>query len=462
MADVEFDRALIEKYNISGPRYTSYPTVLQFTEAFDRPTYRRVAEASNTAQPRLDLSLYVHVPFCARLCYYCACNKVVTKKRDMAPPYLERVYREMAAQADLYDIDRSIAQLHWGGGTPTFLSDEQIRGLMGETDKHFGLLDDDGGEYSIELDPRELREETLDVLREVGFNRVSLGVQDFEPAVQKAVNRLQSEELTAAVIDGARALGFKSVSVDLIYGLPHQTLESMNRTLDKVIRLDPDRVSIYNYAHLPDRFPPQQRLDPAFMPNPAEKLDMLKLCIDRFAEAGYAYIGMDHFAKKTDPLFLAQESGTLYRNFQGYSTHADCDLIGLGISSIGTVGGNFYQNAKTLDSYYAAIDQGDLAVEKGLEPEPEDRLRRAVIMALICQFGLDFATINAEWNINFAEHFAAELAALTVMADDGLLSIDDKGISVTARGRLLIRNICMAFDRHLPGHAGGQRFSKAI
>lgn len=461
MADVQFDRTLIEKYNIAGPRYTSYPTVLQFTEAFDIAAYRRVAAASNTGAPRPDLSLYVHVPFCARLCYYCACNKVVTKKRDMAPPYLERVFREMAMQSDLYDANRRIAQLHWGGGTPTFLSDQQIRDLMAETDRCFSLLPDDEGEYSIELDPRELREETLDVLREVGFNRVSLGVQDFEPAVQKAVNRLQSEELTAAVIEGARALGFKSVSVDLIYGLPFQTLETMSRTLDKVVRLDPDRVSIYNYAHLPDRFPPQQRLDPAFMPHPAEKLDMLKLCIDRFTDADYAYIGMDHFAKKTDPLYLAQEAGTLYRNFQGYSTHADCDLIGLGISSIGTVGGNFYQNAKTLDAYYAAIDDDDLAVEKGLAPDPEDRLRRAVIMKLICQFELDVNAVNREWGITFSEHFAPELETLSTMAEDGLLTLDVDRVTVSPKGRLLIRNVCMVFDRHLPAHTG-QRFSRAI
>jgi oxygen-independent coproporphyrinogen III oxidase len=449
MDPVQFDRPLIDRYNVSGPRYTSYPTVLQFKPDFDEASYRRVAAASNDAQPRRDLSLYFHLPFCARLCHYCACNKVITNKRGLAGPYLERVKTELARHAELYTPARKVAQLHWGGGTPTFISGDETRDLMAAIRQQFTLKDDSEGEYSIEIDPREVRDDTMAALREVGFNRMSVGIQDFEPIVQKAVNRIQSEDQTAAVIDEARCLGFRSVSVDLIYGLPFQTMASMRRTLDKVIALDPDRVSIYNYAHLPDRFPTQARLRIEDMPTPATKLDILKLCIDRFAAAGYAYIGMDHFAKKTDALYLAQENGTLYRNFQGYSTHADCDLIGVGVTSIGTVGGVFYQNHKTLDEYYAAIDAGGLAVEKGLDPDPEDRLRRAVIMQLICQFHIDYSAFNAAWNVDFARHFQFELQRLDDMARDGLLEKDSEALTVTPRGRLLIRNICMVFDRYL-------------
>jgi oxygen-independent coproporphyrinogen-3 oxidase len=460
MTEVTFDRALIEKYNIAGPRYTSYPTVLQFQPSFDAHRYRRIARQSNAGTPPPDLSLYFHLPFCARLCYYCACNKVVTKKRAIAAPYLARLSREIELHAALYDPARTVTQLHWGGGTPTFLSEAEMRTLMAATRRQFRIAADTQAQIGIELDPREIRDDTLIVLREIGFNRASLGIQDFEPAVQKAVNRIQSETLTGAVIDEARRLGFRSVSVDLIYGLPFQTLATMQRTLTKVVALDPDRISIYNYAHLPQRFPPQKRLDPNDMPAPDRKLDMLKLCIDLFGEAGYEYIGMDHFAKPTDELAIAQRTGTLYRNFQGYSTHADCDLVGMGLSAIGTVAGNFYQNVKDLDAYREHLDGGELAIEKGLEPDAEDRLRRAVIMRLICDFELDYGTFD----IDFAAHFADELARLTTMAEDGLLSLDRNGLTVTRKGRLLIRNICMVFDRHTGAHAGTEapRFSKAI
>jgi len=458
IANIAFDRALIEKYNVSGPRYTSYPTVLQFSTAFGEADYRRIASASNLALPAPDLSLYFHLPFCARLCYYCACNKVVTKRREQAVPYLEQLHREIALHAALYDKSRIVTQLHWGGGTPTFLSEAQMETLMAVTRRHFNLAGGDAAEIGIELDPREVRGPTLRVLREIGFNRASLGIQDFEPAVQKAVNRIQSVALTGEVIDEARRVGFRSVSVDLIYGLPYQTAATMNATLGKIVALDPDRISIYNYAHLPERFAPQRRLDPARMPSPALKLDLLKLCIDRFTAAGYVYIGMDHFAKPTDELARAQVSGTLYRNFQGYSTHADCDLIGLGVSAIGTVGGNFYQNHKELDAYGAALTQGHLPVEKGLEPDADDRLRRAVIMRLICAFELTYA----DFGVDFAATFAAELARLAQMAADGLLTLDAAGIRVTEKGRLLIRNICMVFDRHLAPAAQQLRFSKAI
>jgi oxygen-independent coproporphyrinogen III oxidase len=380
----------------------------------------------------------------------------------MAAPNLARLEKHLAMHAELYAPERDVAQLHWGGGTPTFISSDEARGLMAATRRHFRLKDDATGEYSIEIDPREVRDDTMETLREVGFNRLSVGIQDFEPAVQKAVNRIQTEAQTEAVIRAARDLGFRSVSVDLIYGLPFQTMASMRRTLEKVIALGPDRVSIYNYAHLPDRFPTQARLRAEDMPTPATKLDILKLCIDRFAEAGYAYIGMDHFAKKTDALYKAQEHGTLYRNFQGYSTHADCDLIGVGVTSIGTVGGAFYQNCKSLDDYYAAIDAGRLPVEKGLDPDVEDRMRRAVIMQLICQFEIDYPRFNAEWNVDFQRHFQYELQRLDEMARDGLLEKNADGLRVTPRGRLLIRNVCMVFDRYLKPGIERVHYSKAI
>ena len=382
----------------------------------------------------------------------------MTRDRELAATYLDRLVREVELQGALYDRRRRVTQLHWGGGTPTYFSEAQMRRLMTATDCCFTRAEGDAAEFGIELDPREVRPETLATLRVLGFNRVSLGVQDFDPAVQKAVNRIQSVAQTEHVVDEARALGFRSVSVDLIYGLPFQTPATVAATIAKVVTLAPDRISIYNYAHLPDRFPPQRRLDPASMPSPAAKLDLLQLCIDRFGEAGYAYIGMDHFALPTDDLAKAQRDGALYRNFQGYSTHADCDLVGLGMSAIGTVGGSFFQNTKTLDAYGAALDAGRLPTERGLVPDAEDRLRRAIIMQLICRFELDFA----DFDVDFAAAFAPELRRLEAMAHDGLLTIDGAGIRVTDKGRFLIRNVCMVFDRYLGANRDRPRFSRAI
>jgi oxygen-independent coproporphyrinogen-3 oxidase len=362
--------------------------------------------------------------------------------------------------SSLYDRARTVTQLHWGGGTPTFLGEAQMRRLMAVTREHFELCDNTRGEYGIELDPRELRSSTLAVLREIGFNRVSLGVQDFEPRVQRTINRVQSVELTSHVIEEARRRGFRSVSIDLIYGLPFQTPETIARTLDVVVALSPDRISIYNYAHLPERFPPQRRLSLPELPNAARKLDLLQLCIERLTDAGYRYIGMDHFAKPSDDLAKAQDAGRLYRNFQGYSTHSDCDLVGFGLSAIGTVHGSFYQNEKELPRYDAALDAGRLPIARGLEPDAEDRLRREVIMRLICAFELDYAVIERRFGIDFAAHFAAELASLAPMADDGLLEIGARGVVITPKGRFLIRNICMVFDRY--AHVAGVRYSKTV
>lgn len=454
-----FDAELIRRYDTAGPRYTSYPTAVQFTEDFTPAQYAQIAQGSH--RDGAPLSLYFHIPFCNTVCYYCACNKVVTKDRSRAQPYLDRLYREIALQAALFDPQREVHQLHWGGGTPTFISHEQMRELMRVTGEHFSLLDNDQGEYSIELDPREVDVDTVGVLREIGFNRISLGVQDFDPQVQKAVNRIQSQEQTLGVIDEARRSGFKSVSVDLIYGLPLQTTERFALTVDKIIAAAPDRVSVFNYAHMPGLFKPQRRINENELPDAAEKLRILKDTSDRLTAAGYVYIGMDHFAKPDDELARAQREGGLYRNFQGYSTHADCDLVAMGVTSIGKVGDCYAQNARTLDDYYRHIDAGVLAVYRGVALSADDRLRRAVITRLICDFSLDYAAIEAQFAIRFETYFADELKALQAMSADGLLALQAQGLHVSAAGRLLIRNICMVFDRYLRDKSQ-QRFSKVI
>ncbi|MBL8260093.1 MAG: oxygen-independent coproporphyrinogen III oxidase [Candidatus Competibacteraceae bacterium] len=458
-AELVFDPALIRKYDKAGPRYTSYPTAVQFHEGFGEAEYREHARLSNaTGRP---LSLYFHIPFCDTVCFYCACNKIITKNRRHTVPYLDRLYREIAVQGELFDRDRPVTQLHWGGGTPTFISADEMRELMRVTGRHFRLLDDGGGEYSIEVDPRETDGHTVALLRELGFNRLSLGVQDFDPAVQKAVNRLQSREITLQVMEAARREGFKSVSVDLIYGLPLQSVASFERTVEEIIAQNPDRISVFNYAHLPELFKTQRQIDAGALPAAAVKLEILERTIERLTGAGYVYIGMDHFAKPDDELALAQRAGTLYRNFQGYSTHADCDLIGFGATSIGMVGDSYSQNLKGLEEYYARIDSGRLAVFRGVRLDADDRLRRAIITELICHFGLEFSAIERRYAIRFRERFAAELAELADMQADGLLALDPAGIRVLPAGRLLIRNICMVFDRYLREQRQ-QRFSKVI
>jgi oxygen-independent coproporphyrinogen-3 oxidase len=456
----QFDLDLIAKYDQSGPRYTSYPTAVQFHEGFNEDVYKRVARESNEfANP---LSLYFHIPFCDTVCFYCACNKVATKDRSMAGGYLARIYDELRMQSELFDASRVITQLHWGGGTPTFISHDEMRELMAQTRKAFTLLDDDTGEYSIEIDPREAQGDTIKLLRELGFNRMSLGVQDFDQRVQKAVNRIQSKDETLRVLQSARDEGFRSISIDLIYGLPFQSLDSFSRTLDQILEVDPDRLSVFNYAHLPERFKPQRRINEEELPQPQEKLDILQMTIDKLSAAGYVYVGMDHFAKPNDELVLAQEDGTLYRNFQGYSTHADCDLIGLGATSIGMVGPSYAQNVRSLDEYYQRIDSGRLAVFRGVELNRDDLLRRDVITRLICHFSLPVAEVEQRWDISFKEYFANEIASLQGMAADGLLTIDDQGIKVLPKGRLLIRNICMQFDAYLSSKQSQGSFSKVI
>lgn len=460
-----FDAALLQRYDTSGPRYTSYPTAVQFHKGFGAAEYSRAAQrtnelsrAGNTPRP---LSLYFHLPFCDTVCFYCGCNKIVTKNRSRAAPYLERVHKEIAMQAALFDNNRPVDQLHWGGGTPTFISHDEMRALMQVTRQHFTLRDDDSGEYSIEIDPREADENTIVLLRELGFNRMSMGVQDFEPAVQRAVNRIQSEEQTFAVLNAARRHGFKSVSLDLIYGLPMQSVTSFMRTLDKVLAVMPDRLSVFNYAHLPEMFKTQRQINEHELPSAQEKLDILSGTIDKLTGAGYVYIGMDHFARPDDELAIAQRQRTLYRNFQGYSTHADCDLVAMGVTSIGKVGDTYAQNVKDIESYNARIDAGQLAVYRGIELDADDILRREVITQLICHFHLDIAVIEQNYGIVFADYFAIEQAELRQLQNDGLLSMNAASIDVLPRGHLLIRNVCMVFDRYLRG-ASGQRYSKVI
>jgi oxygen-independent coproporphyrinogen-3 oxidase len=457
-----FDADLIRRYDQSGPRYTSYPTVTQFHGDITEEDYRRWAQHSNEDPIPRPLSLYFHIPFCDTVCFYCACTKVVTKHHERATEYLQHLYKEIALQARLFDQDRMVAQLHWGGGTPTFLDNNQIQELMAITRRHFSLLEDDSGEYSIEIDPRSVDPDKLSTLRECGFNRVSLGVQDFNPDIQRAVNRLQSLEITQAAVDSVRGLGFKSINFDLMYGLPLQTIETFTGTLEQTIGLSPDRIAVYNYAHLPERFKPQRRIAASDLPSPDEKLDILQLTINLLTSAGYVYIGMDHFAKPDDELAIAQQNGTLQRNFQGYSTRGDCDIVGMGMSAIGRVCDNYNQNVRDLEQYYAMLEEGRLPLDRGIELEPDDLLRREVITQLMCNFRLDIRALESTWRFSFNSHFSSELEELKLMEADGLLSIDSEMLQVLPAGRLLVRNICMVFDVYLHRNGGGNHFSKVI
>lgn len=458
MPKLEFDHQLIERYDLTGPRYTSYPTAVQFSEAFGIEDYREQVGLSNqTGRP---LSLYFHIPFCDTICFYCACNKIVTKNRKRAQPYLDSLYKEIALQGELFDVSRKVDQLHWGGGTPTFISHEQMRELMQKTREHFNLHDDDSGEYSIEIDPREANTETIRLLRELGFNRISMGVQDVDPVVQKAVNRIQSVDQTSEVIHAAKDSGFHSVSIDLIYGLPHQNEESFAQTLDTVLEFDPDRLSVFNYAHLPDMFKTQKQINADDLPTAKTKLGILEDTINTLTSAGYVYIGMDHFAKPDDELARAQANGTLYRNFQGYSTHANCDLLGLGVTSIGKVHDSYSQNHRGMDDYSQALASNQLPVFRGITLNEDDKLRRHVITELICNFRLDKNSVEKQYAINFDEYFQDAILQLMPMQVDGLVSLDADAITVTARGTLFIRNICMCFDAYLK--QASNRFSKVL
>ncbi len=446
---VEIDSGLIAKFNQSGPRYTSYPTADRFSGSYGFGSYLEGVAGLRARGGLAPLSLYIHIPFCQSICYYCACNKVITKDRSKAETYLDYLKQEVAMQGRLFAGMNRVEQLHFGGGTPTYLSDEQMDDLLAHLHQWFEFAPDAEGEYSIEIDPRTVDVARIYKLREQGFNRISMGVQDFDPDVQIAVNRVQSEADTRAVIAASRAAGFRSVSIDLIYGLPRQTLCTMEQTLAKVIDCSPDRISIYSYAHMPHLFKPQRRINEDEMPDSATKLDMLALCIKRLTDAGYVYIGMDHFAKPNDELAVAQRLGRLHRNFQGYSTRSETNLVACGVSAISSLGSSYSQNEKTLDAYYERIDEGKLPVARGLQLDNDDLLRRIIIQRLMCNFELSMQSIEQAWPIRFSSYFAPELARLKSFVDDGLVDIDNEWLTVTPKGRLLVRNICMVFDSYL-------------
>jgi oxygen-independent coproporphyrinogen-3 oxidase len=456
---IRWDSDLIRRYDLAGPRYTSYPTAVQFhTQVGGFDLLQALRESRKALRP---LSLYVHIPFCANICYYCACNKVITKDRGRAQGYLQRLEQEIQMLACHLAPGQRVEQLHFGGGTPTFLSHDELRQLMAQLRRHFSLLDDDSGDYGIEIDPREADWSTMGLLRELGFNRVSLGVQDLDPAVQRAVNRLQSLEETRAIVEAARTLQFRSVNIDLIYGLPRQTREGFARTVEEIINLQPDRLSVFNYAHLPERFMPQRRIDSAALPAPQAKLEMLENTIEQLTAAGYRYIGMDHFALPDDELAVAQEELTLQRNFQGYTTHGHCDLVGLGVSAISQIGDLYCQNSSDLADYQALLSSDQLATRRGLLCREDDRIRRAVIQQLICHFELAFEEVEQVFLIDFKSYFADVWPELERMAKDQLIELSDTRIKVLPAGRLLVRSVCMVFDAYL-AQQNRQRFSRVI
>lgn len=455
MSEIIWDLDLIQKYNQSGPRYTSYPTALEFNEAYNDEDF----QAAANRYPDRPLSLYVHIPFCHKLCYFCACNKIITRHQHKVDIYLDYLEKEIKYRSVLFK-DRLVTQIHWGGGTPTFLDEEQSLRLMAMLRKHFNVSDD--AEISIEMDPREIELDMLDHLRSIGFNRISMGIQDFNKEVQKLVNREQDEEFIFALMKRAKELGFTSTNIDLIYGLPMQTVESFMFTLEKVIELNPDRMSVFNYAHLPARFAAQIKIRDDMLPMPEVKLEILQRTIETLSQSGYKFIGMDHFAKPDDELAIAQDNGVLHRNFQGYTTQEECDLLGMGVSAISLLGDNYAQNQKELKHYYAEVELRGIALSKGLVMTRDDCLRRDVIKALICNFKLDYATFEQDYQIDFNAYFAEDLALLKPLVQDGLVEVTNKGIYVSPKGRLLIRNICLCFDVYSRQQARRQQFSRII
>jgi len=459
---VPISESLIRQYDVSGPRYTSYPTADRFVEAFTAQDYIQALEqrCSGAAALALPLSLYVHIPFCESLCYYCACNKIITKHHDRAAAYINYLSREVDLHVKHMGAGQLVSQLHFGGGSPTFLSDDELRQVMGMLRRNFKLAPN--GEYSIEIDPRTIDNQRLDALAEMGFNRLSFGVQDFDPAVQKAVHRVQPAEQVFELVHAARARGFESINVDLIYGLPEQTPESVDRTMAQISALKPDRIALYAYAHLPERFKPQRRISSTEIPTAASKVTMLSRSMAALMAAGYVYIGMDHFALPEDSLAVAKRQGRLQRNFQGYSTQPDCDMIGLGVSSIGRVGPTYSQNAKTLEEYYDFLDQGQFPIVKGLALTKDDLLRRSVIMALMCQGRLSYESIELAYLIKFKDYFAKELEVLQGQVQEGLVELEDSGIRVTEKGWFFVRAVAMVFDKHLQTDRTRAKFSKIL
>ncbi|ULJ59847.1 oxygen-independent coproporphyrinogen III oxidase [Wielerella bovis] len=497
----DFDRELIASLPANGPRYTSYPTADRFHDGFRQPEYEKTLEKTLKSNNK-PVSLYVHIPFCNVICYYCACNKVITKDSSKADEYLTYLEKEMALLQPHLHGKHKLAQLHFGGGTPTFLNDEQLERIFKMIREHFELLPD--GEYSIEIDPRKVSRESVFKLGKLGFNRMSVGIQDFDPKVQAAVNRIQTVEETKEVIEAARAAGFKSISVDLIYGLPHQSVESIKPTLDTVLNeLNPDRLALYHYAHLPHIFKPQRRIDTEAVPSSEEKLDILQYAVHLLDEKGYVFIGMDHFAKPEDELAIALKEGRLQRNFQGYSTYADCDLVAIGVSSIGKIGNTYSQNQRMLEDYYADLDADKLPIMRGFQLNDDDVFRRQIIQDLMCRFSLNFndyadelaqrqpensdsgfdatevahmkkmaelgiisdallGRFDAPKTPSFSEYFADEMPDLRQLAERGLIDLRNDGLTVTPKGRFLIRNIAMVFDYYLRHKETHAKYSQTV
>lgn len=456
----EFDRQLIASLPANGPRYTSYPTADRFSPNWQEPEYIKALQLREAGALNKPLSLYIHIPFCNTICYYCGCNKIITKDQSRADVYIQYLEREMALLSQHLKGRHELAQLHFGGGTPTFLNEDQFEHIFSFIRQHFQLIP--SGEYAIEIDPRKVSRNTVAHLGELGFNRMSIGIQDFDPTVQKAVNRIQTIEETQEIFNTARENGFKSISVDLIYGLPHQSAESIKPTLEAVLKLDPDRLAFYHYAHLPHLFKPQRRIDAAALPSSEEKLDILQYAVQTLTRHGYEFIGMDHFAKPEDELTTALKAGRLQRNFQGYSTYADCDLIAIGLSGISKIGSTYAQNEKDTDAYYAAIDAGRLPVMRGYQLTRDDIMRRSIIQDLMCRFALDFTLYEELFGIEFNSYFRAELQDLDNLAQLDLLQIRPHDITVTPKGRFLIRNIAMVFDLHLRRQEPEIRYSQTV
>jgi oxygen-independent coproporphyrinogen-3 oxidase len=451
---------MLQKFDVSGPRYTSYPTADRFVEAFTEDAYKLTLEQRRVGAMALPLSIYVHIPFCESLCFFCACNKIVTKHHERSAEYLGYLNREIDLHIEHLGAGQTISQLHLGGGSPTFFSDAELTELMSMLRRNFVLAP--GGEYSIEVDPRTVNDQRLAHLASLGFNRLSFGVQDFDEEVQKAVHRIQPAEQVFSLVETARRLKFESVNVDLIYGLPKQTPESFARTLAQIIELHPDRIALYAYAHLPERFKPQRRISEYELPAAAAKIAMLSEALSVLIGAGYVYVGMDHFALPDDALAVAKRQGRLHRNFQGYSTQPDCDLISLGVSAIGRVGATYSQNAKTLEEYYDLINQGRFPVVRGMDLSRDDMVRRAVIMAIMCQGELQYESFELAYLIDFKNYFASELEALKALQTNGMVIVDDNSIQVTSMGWFFVRAVAMLFDRYLQTDRKRARFSKII
>lgn len=457
---LDWNTDLLSRYGGPGPRYTSYPTAIQFHEEIGQEDYLKAMQEAN--DQRRPVALYVHIPFCNNLCYYCACNRIITNNKARAETYLNYLFREMDRVSSLVDLQRPVVQMHWGGGTPTFLSDAQMTALVYQTGRLFNLLDDEQADYSIEVDPRTVDASRIGLLRGLGFNRVSIGIQDLDPKVQSAVNRIQSPELISDLFATIRDYGYRSINADLIYGLPWQSEASLARTIEQVIALRPGRVSLYSYAHLPARFKTQRQIPDSTLPSAIEKIRMFARAGGLFEQAGYRLIGMDHFALPDDDLAVAQDNGSLHRNFQGYSLHADADTLGMGVSAISQIGSLYSQNHKTMALWESSIEEQQLPIERGYLLSTDDLIRRELIMQLLCHMAVSLEQLDMRWGINSQMYFSEELQALETLANDGLVQMNTTDIHITDQGRLVARAIAMLFDRASQTAPARQRFSRII